>query len=48
MLGWHLQALGSNRVAVGTSWVPQVLCLADQVQHKVAAGQVLPGVLRMQ
>lgn len=44
VLGWHLQALGSNGVAVGTSWVPQVLGLADQVQHEVAASQVLPGV----
>lgn len=44
MLGQHLRALRGNGVAAGTSRVPQVLHLADQVQHKVAASQVLPGV----
>lgn len=44
VLGRHLQAMGSDGIAVGTDQVSQVLSLADQVQHKVAASQVLPGV----
>lgn len=44
VLGWHLQATGGNGVAVGTDWVPQVLSLADEVQHEVTAYQILPGV----
>lgn len=44
MLGRHLQATGGNGVAVGTDWVPQVLSLADEVQHEVTANQILPGV----
>lgn len=27
--GWHLRAKRSDGVAVGSSWVPQVLSLAD-------------------
>lgn len=48
VLGWYLQASGGNRVAVGTNRVPQVLYLANQVQHEVTASQILPGVPGMQ
>lgn len=48
VLGRHLQAMGGNGVAVGTDWVPQVLSLADEVQHEVTAEQILPGVPRVQ
>lgn len=46
--GWHLQATGGDGVAVMPGWVPQVLGLANQVQHKVTAGQVSPGVPAVQ
>lgn len=48
VLGWHLRALGGNGVVTGTSRVPHVLSLANQVQHEVTASQVLPGVPGMQ